>query len=150
MNRVSTWTPPEAEERGWTIERHILEGQRSTPGATGELTGVLQQITLCSKIIASRVNMAGLAGDLGLTGQTNVQGEEVQKLDDFANQTLIRTLSRGGHCWCRQGASDTRTRTGSLTTACGPQGGSLSPSARPWRRSLRAQREADRLSYSTS
>ncbi len=105
MTRVSTWTPPEAEERGWTIERHILEGQRSSPGATGELTSLLQQITLCSKIIASRVNMAGLAGDLGLTGQTNVQGEEVQKLDDFANQTLIRTLSRGGHC-CMLGSEE--------------------------------------------
>jgi fructose-1,6-bisphosphatase I len=40
--------------------------------------------------------MAGLAGHLGLTGETNVQGEEVQKLDELANVTLIRNLSRGG------------------------------------------------------
>ena len=40
--------------------------------------------------------MAGLADVLGLTGETNVQGEEVQKLDELANSTLIRILSRGG------------------------------------------------------
>src|SRR4051812_16152042 len=91
-----TWNPPRPEQRGWNIERHILEGQRAAKNATGELTALLQQITLCTKIIASRVNMAGLADNLGLTGETNVQGEEVQKLDDLANGTLIRTLSRGG------------------------------------------------------
>jgi fructose-1,6-bisphosphatase I len=91
-----TWHPPEPDQRGFTIERHILEGQRSAPGATGELTALLQQLTLATKIIASRVNMAGLADNLGLTGETNVQGEEVQKLDDLANSTLIRILSRGG------------------------------------------------------
>jgi len=91
-----TWTPPKPDQKGWTIERHILEGQLAAKGATGELTALLQQITLCTKIIASRVNMAGLADVLGLTGETNVQGEEVQKLDDLANTILIRTLSRGG------------------------------------------------------
>jgi len=91
-----TWTPPKPDQKGWTIERHILEGQLAAKGATGELTALLQQITLCTKIIASRVNMAGLADVLGLTGETNVQGEEVQKLDDLANNILIRTLSRGG------------------------------------------------------
>lgn len=100
-----TWNPPKADQRGWTIERHILERQLATPEATGELSGLLQQITLCSKIIASRVNMAGLAGDLGLTGEVNVQGEEVQKLDDFANTTLIRTISRGGRV-CMLGSEE--------------------------------------------
>jgi fructose-1,6-bisphosphatase I len=96
MASTLTWQPPSAEQRGFTIERHILEGQLAAKGATGELTALLQQITLCSKIIASRVNMAGLADVLGLTGETNVQGEEVQKLDELANTTLIRILSRGG------------------------------------------------------
>ena len=93
---TSTWDPPSADQRGWTIERHILEGQHRAKGATGELTGLLQQLTVCTKIIASRVNMAGLADNLGLTGETNVQGEEVQKLDDLANKTIINFLSRGG------------------------------------------------------
>ncbi len=91
-----TWLPPGPDQHGCTIEQHILEVQRAFPGSTGELTALLQQITLCSKIIGSRVNMAGLADNLGLTGATNVQGEEVQKLDDLANNTLIRLLSRGG------------------------------------------------------
>jgi fructose-1,6-bisphosphatase I len=93
---ITTWQPPAPDQRGLTIERHILEGQLTAKGATGELSALLQQITLCTKIIASRVNMAGLADHLGLTGETNVQGEEVQKLDELANATLIRNLSRGG------------------------------------------------------
>lgn len=96
MASTPTWQPPKPEQRGWTIERHILEGQLAAKGATGELTALLQQITLSTKIIASRVNMAGLADVLGLTGETNVQGEEVQKLDELANNVLIRNLSRGG------------------------------------------------------
>jgi fructose-1,6-bisphosphatase I len=92
----TTWHPPSPDQRGCTIDRHILEGQLAAKGATGELSVLLQQITLCTKIIASRVNMAGLADHLGLTGETNVQGEEVQKLDELANTTLIRNLSRGG------------------------------------------------------
>jgi fructose-1,6-bisphosphatase I len=96
MATQPTWQPPSPDQRGFTIDRHILEGQLAVKGATGELTALLQQITLCTKIIASRVNMAGLADHLGLTGETNVQGEEVQKLDALANTTLIRNLSRGG------------------------------------------------------
>jgi fructose-1,6-bisphosphatase I len=96
MATQPTWQPPSPDQRGYTIDRHILEGQLAAKGATGELTALLQQITLCTKIIASRVNMAGLADHLGLTGETNVQGEEVQKLDALANTTLIRNLSRGG------------------------------------------------------
>jgi fructose-1,6-bisphosphatase I len=96
MASTPTWNPPKPEQRGWTIERHILEGQLKAKGATGELTTLLQQITLSTKIIASRVNMAGLADVLGLTGETNVQGEEVQKLDELADNVLIRNLSRGG------------------------------------------------------
>ncbi len=93
---AASWLSPKRDQRGNTIEQHIIEGQRAHPSATGELTALLQQITLSCKIIASRVNMAGLADNLGLTGETNVQGEEVQKLDELANNTLIRLLSRGG------------------------------------------------------
>ncbi|MFM2416698.1 MAG: hypothetical protein RL385_1421, partial [Pseudomonadota bacterium] len=96
MASTPSFRAPEPEQRGCTLERHILEGQLAAKGASGELTALLQQITLCTKIIASRVNMAGLADNLGLTGETNVQGEEVQKLDELANNVLIRNLSRGG------------------------------------------------------
>ena len=81
---------------GWTLERHILEEQRTHPDATGEFTRLFQQLALAGKIIGSRVNQAGLAGVLGVTGEVNVQGERVQKLDVFANQALIHSLEAGG------------------------------------------------------
>jgi fructose-1,6-bisphosphatase I len=81
---------------GWTLERHILEEQRSHAGASGEFTRLFQQIALAGKIVGSRVNQAGLAGVLGVTGEVNVQGERVQKLDVFANQALIHCLEAGG------------------------------------------------------
>lgn len=81
---------------GSTLERHILDEQRRHPDASGEFTRLFQQLALAGKIIASRVNQAGLAGVLGVTGEVNVQGERVQKLDVFANQALIHVLECGG------------------------------------------------------
>jgi fructose-1,6-bisphosphatase I len=82
--------------QGWTLERHILEEQRTHPGASGDFTRLFQQLALAGKIIASRVNQAGLAGVLGVTGEVNVQGERVQKLDVFANNALIHAIECGG------------------------------------------------------
>lgn len=73
-----------------TIERHILEEQRSHPEATGVLTSLLYDIALAGKVIASKTTRAGLAEILGRTEETNVQGEVVQKLDRFADLTLYR------------------------------------------------------------
>jgi fructose-1,6-bisphosphatase I len=75
-----------------TIERHILEEQMSHPGATGALTGMLYDLALAGKVISNAMNHAGLVKILGRTGETNVQGEEVMKLDVLADQT-IRTLN---------------------------------------------------------
>lgn len=94
---TASWKPPKPNQRGWTLDRHILERMRETPEATGAFTGLFQQIALAGKIIGSKVNMAGLAGVLGVTGEVNVQGETVQKLDEYANATLIRSLEAGGH-----------------------------------------------------
>jgi fructose-1,6-bisphosphatase I len=58
----------------------------------------LNQISLAVRIIDSRVRAAGLADLLGYTGDTNVQGESVQKLDVFANEAICAVLGRGGHC----------------------------------------------------
>jgi fructose-1,6-bisphosphatase I len=85
-----------AEHYGWTLERFLSERQRQFPGATGDFTLLFQQLALAGKIISSRVNQAGLAGLLGHTGKTNVQGETVQKMDEFANRTLIHCLEAGG------------------------------------------------------
>jgi fructose-1,6-bisphosphatase I len=82
-------------ERGITLERHLVQQQRHA-GATGEFTALMQKIVTAGKIVNSKVNMAGLAGVLGMTGERNVQGEEVQQLDDFANMVFKRNLSTGG------------------------------------------------------
>lgn len=98
MTIVHSWGPPPSGAMpGTTLERHILERQRQTPGATGDFSGLFQQIALAGKLINSRVRQAGLAGMLGLTGQTNVQGEQVQKLDEFANNVMVRSCEAGGH-----------------------------------------------------
>src|SRR5205085_1623761 len=77
---------------------HIMEGMRGSPGATGEFTSLLNNIALAVRIISARVRAAGLAGLLGYTGETNVQGEAVQKLDVFANEVLCAVLERSGRC----------------------------------------------------
>jgi fructose-1,6-bisphosphatase I len=80
-----------------TIERHILEEQRYYPEATGELTYLLYDIALAGKIIASHTNRAGLAEILGqASGDVNVQGEVVQKMDVFADQTMYRLNDHTG------------------------------------------------------
>jgi len=70
----------------------------AAPGATGEFTSLLNHISLAIRIINSRVRAAGLADLLGYTGETNVQGEQVQKLDAFSNEVLLNVLQRSGHC----------------------------------------------------
>ena len=79
-----------------TIERFILDRQQSYPDATGALTDILYDIALAAKIIASRTTRAGLVGILGTTGKENVQGEEVQKLDQFAQRTIYRLNDHTG------------------------------------------------------
>jgi fructose-1,6-bisphosphatase I len=80
-----------------TLTRHIHEEQRLHPEATGALSTLLYQIQVAGKIISSHVNKAGLANVLGGTGKTNVQGEQVQKMDEFANFVLVNALDHTGH-----------------------------------------------------
>jgi fructose-1,6-bisphosphatase I len=84
------------EALGSTLERHIMDMQRNFPAASGEFTRLFHQLALAGKVIGSRVNQAGLAGALGVTGEINVQGEQVQKLDEFANQVMVHVLEGGG------------------------------------------------------
>ena len=91
---------------GKTLEQHVLDAQRKhSEHATGELTGLFAQISLAAKIISSQVSKAGLANVLGLTGETNVQGEEVKKLDIFANEVLVRCVQQGGYV-CVMGSEE--------------------------------------------
>lgn len=79
-----------------TIERHILEQQQFFPEATGEFTYLLYDIALAAKIISHEVSKAGLVEILGSAGEVNVQGEQVMKLDVFANETFIRMNDHAG------------------------------------------------------
>lgn len=82
---------------GVTVSRQILDSQKLHPGATGELSGLLNELIVAAKIISAEVNMAGLADILGQSGKTNIQGESVQKLDDFANATIKRRMEQCGY-----------------------------------------------------
>lgn len=80
-----------------TIYRHIVEAERKYPEATGQLSDLLADIALACKMISLEVNRAGLIDILGFTGDTNVQGEEVKKLDVYANELLTNMMKQGGH-----------------------------------------------------
>src|SRR5207237_8355017 len=80
-----------------TVQQHILEEQRRLcPDASGEFSWLLSGITLATKIVEAQVRRAGLAGIIGVTRETNSLGEEVQKLDVIANQTLLQILGNRG------------------------------------------------------
>jgi len=90
--------PSEMSQLGLTLETYILEGMLGRPHATGAFTSLLNQLAMAAKLITSRVRRAGLVDVLGYTGEVNVQGEQVLKLDEVANATLVRVLERRHHC----------------------------------------------------
>jgi fructose-1,6-bisphosphatase I len=83
--------------RFMTLHRHILEGEKMHPEATGELSALLSQLGLAAKVISLEVNKAGLVDIIGFTGDSNVHGEQVKKLDIFAHEILIKAMDHGGH-----------------------------------------------------
>jgi fructose-1,6-bisphosphatase I len=80
-----------------TLYRHIIEQERKFPHATGQLSDLLADIALACKLISLEVNRAGLIDILGFTGDENVHGEVVKKLDVFAHETLIKAMQVSGH-----------------------------------------------------
>lgn len=82
-----------------TLDEFIIQRQKDFPFATGELSGLLRDIGLASKIISREVNKAGLV-DLAGRAETNANasGEEVQKLDVLADNMLISCLQNSGEC----------------------------------------------------
>ncbi len=80
-----------------TLARHIYEEERKYPEATGELSDLLHDLSLAAKVISLEVNKAGLVDILGFTGHENVHGEQVKKLDIYANDMLIKAMDHGGH-----------------------------------------------------
>jgi fructose-1,6-bisphosphatase I len=80
-----------------TIERHIIEAERQFPEATGAFSNIMYDIAFAAKMIAREVRRAGLADVLGYTGEVNVQGEEVKKLDEYAHEVIFKALDHTGH-----------------------------------------------------
>jgi hypothetical protein len=80
-----------------TLDEFIIQREKDFPYATGDLSALLRDIGVAAKIVHREVNKAGLVDILGNAGSNNVQGEEVKKLDVFANEPLeneskLRTL----------------------------------------------------------
>jgi fructose-1,6-bisphosphatase I len=81
-----------------TLDEFTIQAFRKIPNATGELSALLRDIGLAAKRIHVEVNKIGLVDMLGETGEVNVQGEEVKKMDVFANNQLIGVLKHGVSC----------------------------------------------------
>jgi fructose-1,6-bisphosphatase I len=79
-----------------TLSRFIAQEQVVHKGATGELGSLLAQIGLVGKLIAQDLRRAGLIDILGTTGEINVQGEAVKKLDGIANETFVTAFRQNG------------------------------------------------------
>ncbi|GHV54417.1 fructose-1,6-bisphosphatase class 1 [Deltaproteobacteria bacterium] len=79
-----------------TVTEHLLLHQKKSPAATGTFTNLLNDLILAAKLINRNVNSAGLLDVVGGTGKMNVQGEAVQKLDEYANTALIHRMERSG------------------------------------------------------
>ena len=81
-----------------TLDEFTLQQLRDFPHATGELSGLLRDIGLASKRVNVEVNKAGLVDILGDAGSVNVQGEDVKKLDVYANNQFMGVLKHGISC----------------------------------------------------
>lgn len=84
-------------KRFMTLERHIIEGERKHPEATGELSKLLSDLVIAAKVISLEVNKAGLMDILGYTGDSNIHGEQVKKLDMYAHEMIFKAMDHGGH-----------------------------------------------------
>lgn len=76
-----------------TLGEFIIENQKDFAYSSGELSRLINSIRLAAKVVNHEVNKAGLVDILGAHGQTNVQGEQQQKLDVFANEAFIKALT---------------------------------------------------------
>ncbi len=85
---------------GITLTQHILRRQKDHPEATGQLSSLLTQLGVAGKLIQAQVRRAGLIEIWGATGETNVQGETVQKLDRIAQDIIVDVLKNSKTVAC--------------------------------------------------
>ncbi|HMQ43682.1 MAG TPA: class 1 fructose-bisphosphatase, partial [Mariniflexile sp.] len=77
-----------------TLGEFIIDNQTAFKYSSGELSSLLNSIRLAAKIVNHEVNKAGLVDIIGAAGDTNIQGEDQQKLDVYANEKFIQTLTK--------------------------------------------------------
>lgn len=80
-------------QKNQTLGEFIIENQGEFKYSSGELSRLINSIRLAAKVVNHEVNKAGLVDILGAAGDTNVQGESQQKLDVYANEAFIKTLT---------------------------------------------------------
>ncbi len=80
-----------------TIERFIIEEERLHPGASGDFSALLRDLTLAFKVIWREVSKAGLVNILGMTGTENIHGDKVKKLDVFADEKIYQAMDHSGY-----------------------------------------------------
>ncbi len=81
-------------KKNQTLGEFIIENQASFKYTSGELSRLINSIRLAAKVVNHEVNKAGLVDIIGAAGETNVQGEDQQKLDVYANEKFIQTLTK--------------------------------------------------------
>lgn len=81
-------------EKNQTLGEFIIENQSSFKYTSGELSRLINSIRLAAKVVNHEVNKAGLVDIIGAAGDTNIQGEDQQKLDVFANNLFISAMTR--------------------------------------------------------
>ena len=120
-----------------TLNEFVIDRQADFPYATGDLSRLLTDIGIASKIVNHKINKAGLSDILGAQGSTNVQGEDQQKLDVFADDVFVSTLMNGGMvCGIASEENDKYVafnkelcKMGKYVVVFDPLDGSLCPSA---------------------
>ena len=80
-------------KKNQTLGEFIIENQSEFQYSSGELSRLINSIRLAAKVVNHEVNKAGLVDILGAVGDTNIQGEDQQKLDVYANEAFIKTLT---------------------------------------------------------
>lgn len=87
------------DQQGTTLSSFIIDEQRRLgQQASGEFTGLLNDISIACKSIAALVNKGALAGVLGVAGSENAMGDAQKKMDLIANDLFIHALQNNGHC----------------------------------------------------
>jgi fructose-1,6-bisphosphatase I len=81
-------------QRNQTLGEFIIENQNSFKYTSGELSRLINAIRLAAKVVNHEVNKAGLVDIIGTSGDTNIQGEDQQKLDLYANDLFIKAMTR--------------------------------------------------------